>query len=85
MNNWLVYLIECSDGSIYCGITNNIIERISKHNSGKGAKYTKTRLPVTLLLTSKVMSRSEALKLEYQVKKQRANTKVSYLKQFCGK
>jgi len=82
MNNWLVYLVRCSDNSIYCGITNNIGERVKAHNEGRGARYTKTRLPVTLLLTSRVMSRRDALRLEHQVKKQKANKKVDYLKLF---
>jgi len=77
----MVYLVECRDGSIYCGATNNIIKRIKVHNAGKGSKYTKSRLPVTLLLTSRMMSKSEALRLEHKVKKQKAIAKVNYLKQ----
>jgi len=83
MNSWVVYLVECRDGSIYCGATNNIEKRIRTHNAGKGARYTRRRLPVTLLLTSRVMDKREALKLEHRVKKQRAATKVDYLKKFC--
>lgn len=79
-NNWVVYLIECRDGSIYCGATNDVTKRIKKHNAGKGSKYTRSRLPVTLLLTSRAMTKREALKLEYQVKKQKASAKVDYLK-----
>jgi len=45
---WYVYLLECSDSSLYCGITNDLEKRIATHNSGKGAKYTKVRLPVKL-------------------------------------
>lgn len=81
-NNWVVYLIECRDGSIYCGATNDITKRVKKHNDGRGSKYTRSRLPVTLLLISRVMTKQEALRLEYQVKKQKANTKVDYLKRF---
>ena len=79
MNDWLVYLVKCSDGSKYCGATNNLEKRIEAHNKGKGAKYTRTRRPVLLLHTSRLMSKSDALKLEHRVKKQKANKKVDYL------
>lgn len=82
MLDWLVYLVECSDGSKYCGATSNIDKRIKMHNAGKGAKYTRVRLPVRLLVTSKLMSKSDALKLEHKVKKQKANKKVDFLKIF---
>jgi len=82
MNDWLVYLIRCSDNSLYCGITNNLEKRIATHNKGKGAKYTRSRLPVVLRVVSVPMSRSRALKLEYQVKQQKRELKVDYLKQF---
>lgn len=84
MNNWLVYLVECSDGSKYCGATNNIDKRIKTHNAGKGAKYTRMRLPVRLLATSGLMSKGDALRLERKVKKQKANKKVEYLKNGTG-
>jgi len=61
MKNWQVYLVQCSDGSLYCGATNNVQKRVATHNIGKGAKYTKTRRPVILLATSKQMSKSDAL------------------------
>lgn len=85
MNDWVVYLLECRDGSLYCGATNNIEKRMATHSEGKGAKYTRSRLPVTLLLTSKFLSKIDALKLERVVKKQKANEKVDYLKLFCKK
>jgi putative endonuclease len=66
--NWLVYLVQCSDNSLYCGITNNLPNRLAEHNSGKGAKYTRSRRPVTVVATSSLMTKSDALKLEYQVK-----------------
>ena len=81
MKNWIVYLVKCSDDTLYCGVTNNIKNRLVVHNAGRGAKYTRSRLPVTLLLVSKVMSKSEALKLEHRVKRQRANAKVAYLRE----
>lgn len=85
MDNWVVYLLRCNDGTLYCGATNNVVERVVTHNAGQGAKYTKYRLPVSLLLTSKLLSKRDALKLERAVKKQKANEKVDYLKKFSSK
>lgn len=72
---WVVYLVQCSDESLYCGITNNLENRLEAHNSGKGARYTRSRRPVTLVGTSSEMNRSDALKLEYRVKRVPANKK----------
>lgn len=67
---WFVYLLRCSDNSLYCGITNNLNRRIDEHNSSsKGAKYTKNRRPVTLVYSASVENRSEASKLEAKIKK----------------
>lgn len=65
---WYVYLLMCVDNTIYTGITNNLQKRIDTHNKAKGAKYTKTRIPVTLLKFFEVANKSEALKLEYKIK-----------------
>ena len=78
---WVVYLLRCSDNSLYCGITNDLESRLSKHNSGKGAKYTRSRLPVELVGVSAEMSRSEALKLEYHIKRTSHHEKLSVLEQ----
>ena len=73
--NWVVYLVRCADQSLYCGITNNLEKRVEAHNLGKGAKYTRSRLPVELLGTSSGMTKSEALKLERRIKKMPAERK----------
>ena len=78
--NWLVYLIRCSDNSLYCGVTNNFKNRLIEHNSGKGAKYTRSRRPVELIAVSPEMTKSEALKLEYRIKQLPADKKISILK-----
>ncbi|MBW1970142.1 MAG: GIY-YIG nuclease family protein [Deltaproteobacteria bacterium] len=65
---WVVYLIRCSDESLYCGITNDLKNRLAAHNSGSGAKYTRSRRPVELVGASSEMTQSDALKLEYRVK-----------------
>jgi len=65
---WFLYIVECSDKTLYTGITNNLDKRISQHNNGSGAKYTKGRSPVKLLYTESFNNRSEASKREYQIK-----------------
>jgi predicted GIY-YIG superfamily endonuclease len=65
---WCVYLLNCADGTFYTGCTNNLEKRIATHNKAKGAKYTKTRLPVTLYTYIEVEDKSAALKLEYKIK-----------------
>ena len=73
---WVVYLIRCSDESLYCGITNNLKNRLAAHNSGKGAKYTRSRRPVKLVGVSSEMTKSHALKLEYWVKQVPSSKKI---------
>jgi putative endonuclease len=73
---WIVYLIRCSDESLYCGITNNLKNRLIAHNSGRGAKYTRSRRPVELVAASSEMTKSEALKLEYRVKQVPVGKKI---------
>lgn len=75
----MVYLVRCSDNSLYCGISNDIKRRLAEHNSGKGARYTKLRRPVELACISSAMSKSEALKLEYRIKRTSADNKISEL------
>ena len=67
---WHVYMVRCSDGTLYTGITNNLEKRVEAHNSEKdGARYTRSRRPVKLVYAELVCSRSSAAKLEYQLKK----------------
>ena len=76
---WVVYLVRCSDNSLYCGISNDFERRLIEHNSGKGAKYTKSRGPVDLVGISFEMAKSEALKLEYRIKRTVADKKIAEL------
>jgi len=73
---WVVYLVRCSDQSLYCGITNNLKNRLAAHNSGRGSKYTRSRRPVELAGISSEMTQSDALKLEYRVKRLPASKKT---------
>jgi len=73
---WVVYLIRCSDESLYCGITNNLKKRLAAHNSGRGAKYTRSRQPIELIGVGPGMTKSDALKLEYRIKHLSAREKI---------
>ena len=65
---WLVYLLRCADGSLYTGITNDLPQRLEAHQSGKGARYTRARLPVELLYSEGAPDRSAATKRETAIK-----------------
>jgi putative endonuclease len=75
---WFVYLLECSDGSYYTGITNDLERRVKQHNKGVGAKYTKGRGPVNLKCYLSTATKSEALKLEYKIKQLTKSEKLKY-------
>ena len=62
-------MLECSDNSIYTGITNNLENRLKKHQSGDGAKYLRGRLPIKLIYKEFFINRSEATKREISIKK----------------
>ena len=67
---WYVYVLQCSDGSYYTGVTKDIKRRLNEHNNSKrGAKYTRTRRPVKLVYFSEYDSRSSAQKAEHAFKK----------------
>ena len=75
---WLVYLLECSDGSFYAGITNRLEHRLEAHNSGLGARYTRSRRPVILLATQEHADRSEASKAEMKLKQLPRDKKLAF-------
>jgi putative endonuclease len=66
---WLVYLARCSDETLYCGVTNDLKNRIAAHNSADGAKYTRSRRPVVVVWSKRCSSKSKALKMEHAVKR----------------
>lgn len=63
-----VYILRCADDTLYCGWTTNIETRLAAHNSGRGAKYTRARRPVTLLYTEEFDNRHDALSREWHIK-----------------
>ena len=76
-----VYMLRCSDGTIYSGYTTDPCRRTSEHNSGKGAKYTRSRLPVELVYLESVATKSQALKREAALKKLTRAEKLSLIEQ----
>ncbi len=79
---WFVYILLCSDNTFYTGITNNLEKRIKAHNSGKGAKYTRGRLPVVLVYYEKKEDKSAALKREIAIKALKRQEKELLLNKF---
>lgn len=64
-----VYILRCADGTLYTGWTNDLAARVSAHNAGKGAKYTRGRLPAQLVYSERVSGKGEALRREYAIKR----------------
>ena len=73
---WYVYMLRCSDGTLYTGCTNDLERRLAAHNAGKGAKYTKVRRPCTLVYHEEAADRSAALSREAAIKKLRRCDKI---------
>lgn len=65
---WVLYILECKDGTLYTGITDNLERRLAAHRAGKGAKYTRGRCPLELRYLEKCENHSQALRREYAVK-----------------
>ncbi|TAK05973.1 MAG: GIY-YIG nuclease family protein [Candidatus Manganitrophaceae bacterium] len=65
---WTVYIVECGDGTLYTGITNDLARRLDQHNRGRASRYTRVRLPVVLVYQESVLTRSEALVREREIK-----------------
>ena len=68
MNQYFTYILQCSDKTLYCGYTTDLEKRLATHNSGKGAKYTKTRLPVKLLASVDFDNKNDAMSCEWWFK-----------------
>ncbi len=66
---YYAYLLKCADGSLYSGFTTNLEERVKAHNAGKGAKYTRSRLPVALVYFEEFDSEHEARSREWHLKR----------------
>ena len=82
---WYVYMLRCGDGSLYTGITDNVEQRLEAHRSGRGAKYTRGRGPLTLRYVETVPDKSAALKREYALKRLRRPEKLALISENAGK
>ncbi|MBN2810027.1 MAG: GIY-YIG nuclease family protein [Deltaproteobacteria bacterium] len=69
MKNWQVYILRCGDDTLYTGITNDMTGRLRSHNEKRGSRYTRARLPVTLVYREEAPSRSLASRRETAIKK----------------
>ncbi|MGC8602916.1 MAG: GIY-YIG nuclease family protein [Desulfomonilaceae bacterium] len=69
MTPWQVYLLRCSDGSLYCGVTTDLDRRLREHNQGVGSRYARSRLPVHLVWSSGELRKSEAFREERRIKR----------------
>ncbi|HEY9100918.1 GIY-YIG nuclease family protein [Chitinimonas sp.] len=78
-SGWYVYLLRCADDSLYCGITTDLTKRLAVHNAGKGARYTRVRLPVVLAWSEVCADRSAASKREAAIKKLPRSAKLALL------
>lgn len=74
-----VYILKCSDDSLYTGWTNNLEKRFKAHSTGKGAKYTKARLPVELVYYEEFEDKIDAMKREYEIKQLKRKEKLELI------
>lgn len=79
---YYVYLLRCADGTLYTGFTNDLARRLAVHNAGRGAKYTRSRLPVELVYWKNFPNKSSALKREYAIKRLSRAEKLSLIQSF---
>ena len=76
-----IYIVECSDGTLYTGWTNDLDHRITAHNMGAGAKYTRSRRPVKLVYRESFETQSEALRREAEIKKMSRTQKLLLIRE----
>jgi predicted GIY-YIG superfamily endonuclease len=81
---WIVYILECNDHTLYTGISNNLVQRLMRHRSGIGARYTRARLPVKLVYSRRCRDHGSALKREYAIKRLRRSEKLALIASMEG-
>ena len=79
--NW-VYILRCGDGTLYTGWTNDLEKRVRAHAAGRGAKYTRSRLPVELVYREAVPDRGGAMRREAQIKRLTRSEKLALIQEF---
>ena len=82
---WFVYLLECADGTLYCGVTTDVTRRLAQHNGQVpgGARYTRSRRPVRLAASTPCPDRSAAQALEWRVKHSPRDKKMAFFSMVC--
>ena len=78
---WFVYMLRCADGSLYTGYTDEVQRRLATHQSGKGAKYTRSRLPVELAYWEELPDKSAALRREAAIKRLSRERKLKLIEE----
>lgn len=78
---WFVYMLRCGDGTLYTGCTDDPVRRLAVHQSGKGAKYTRSRLPVTLAYQEEAADKSAALRREIAIKRLTRQQKLKLIEE----
>lgn len=76
---WTVYILECRDGTLYTGITDDLVRRLKAHEAGKGAKYTRGRGPLILRYRETHPDKGSALRREYELKQMRREEKLAII------
>ncbi len=79
LSRWSVYILRCTDGSLYTGVSTDVVKRVACHNAGTGAAYTRSHRPVTLIWHERAASESAAKKREAQIKKLRRQEKLKLI------
>jgi len=74
-----VYILQCADGTLYTGWTNDLQKRLKAHNEGKGSKYTRARLPVNLVYFEELSTPNEAMSREWHIKKLTKKQKIELI------
>ena len=77
---WFVYILNCADGTLYTGITNDLDRRIKAHNAGTASKYTRVRRPVSIVYSEEVETKGDALRRELQIKRLTRSEKMAIIK-----
>ncbi len=77
---WFIYMVRCRDGTLYTGITTDMQRRLREHNAGRGAKYTRGRRPVRLVMHFEAVNQSSARRCEVVIKKMPRRVKLALVR-----
>ena len=83
-SRWYLYILKCCDGSLYTGIAKDLRQRVQAHNGGTASRYTRSRLPVSVIYQERCRGRSSALRKEYAIKQLSRKDKEDYVRLKSG-